>query len=99
MNDMEESPLVARKKKVLEDLQKAKLKLQKIQTQERKAARKDDTRRKILLGAKLLEELRNVKNLDNLVFHWISTMQPRDKPLFTELAAELAQRRQNPPQG
>lgn len=94
MNDMASSTLAARKEQALERLRRAKAKLQKIEGAERSAARKADTRRKVLLGAKVLAELHSVKGLDKLVLNWIGAMEQRDKPLFTGLEAELVKRQE-----
>lgn len=96
MDDKASSPLAARKEQALERLRRAKAKLQKIEGAERSAARKADTRRKVLLGAKVLAEMQRVKGLDKVVLSWIDGMEQRDKPLFTDLEAELTKRLQEP---
>ena len=102
------SEKMSAKEKALKKLEEAKARLQQIEAREKENDRKAETRRKILLGAAVLQNLDTLEGLDAVTLNWITRMPARDRALFTELEAHLAkkihespqtaQRAQEPPQ-
>ena len=101
------SEKMSAKEKALKKLEEAKARLQQIEAREKENNRKIDARRKILLGAAVLQDLDKLAGLDGMTLGWIRRMPSRDRELFTELEARLtkkvqpsqtAQRAQEPPQ-